>query len=89
MKLVINNCYGGFGVNCDIAEKFGFDPYGVERDNIRLITLIELGVDCNNWASDLRVVEIPDAATDYEITEYDGRESVIYVLDGKIRHLEI
>jgi len=89
MKVVINNSYGGFRVNDDVAEKLGIDPYTVERDNIKLITLIEFGIGCNSWLSDLRVVEIPDDATDYEITEYDGRESVIYVLDGKIHHLEM
>ena len=89
MKLVINNCYGGFGVKANIAKEYGFDPYGVARDNIRLITLIEMGVNCNTDYSDLRVVEVPDSATDYEIQEYDGRESIIYVMDGKIHHLEM
>ena len=35
----------------------------------------------------LKVVEIPDEATDWEIDEYDGSESIICVVDGKIRHI--
>ena len=33
----------------------------------------------------LKVVEIPNIATDYLIEEYDGAEKVYYVVDGKIR----
>lgn len=35
----------------------------------------------------LMVVEIPDNATDWELDEYDGLESIIYVADGKIHHI--
>lgn len=34
----------------------------------------------------LEVVEIPEEATDWEIDEYDGQESITYVVDGKIYH---
>ena len=49
-----------------------------------LISIIEDGVDCNTSCSNLYVVDIPDEATDYRINDYDGVESVIYVLDGKL-----
>ena len=37
-----------------------------------------------SMAGKLVVEEIPDTATDYMISEYDGAEEVYYVLDGKI-----
>ncbi|MBP5594173.1 MAG: hypothetical protein J6Y02_02235 [Pseudobutyrivibrio sp.] len=88
MKIVINNCYGGFGLSKEARNYMigkwvdGEDP----RCNLELIALIEReGSEAvSDGGSDIRIVEIPDEATDYLINEYDGRESVIYVLDGKI-----
>ena len=34
----------------------------------------------------LKVYVIPDDATDWEINEYDGMESLILVINGKIVH---
>lgn len=87
MKFVINACFGGFSVKESVAKAYGFDPYCVERDNPMLIKLIESGVDCNGNCAELKVVNIPDNATDYEFDDYDGFESIIYVVDGKIHHL--
>ena len=42
----------------------------------------------NNHIGDLVVVEIPDGATDWDIYEYDGLETIIYVLNGKIYYAE-
>lgn len=62
------------------------DAYDCEylRYNQTLISMIEEGYDCSGSFSKLRVVEIPDEATDYMINEYDGSENVIYVLNGKL-----
>ncbi len=95
MKLVINTCYGGFGIKPEIIKKYGFNKrdlldYRYEKESRtdkKLIELIESGVDCNGTCSKLAVVEIPDEATDYYIEEYDGAENVLYVLDGKIHFL--
>lgn len=87
MKYVINACFGGFGIKKDVAEKYGFDRYAENRDNPKLIELIESGVDCSDDCANLVVVDIPDDATDYEFDEYDGYESIIYVLNGKIHHI--
>jgi hypothetical protein len=54
------------------------------RTHPDLIQEIETGEYENDNYAELGVVEIPDDSTDYEINEYDGFESVIYVLDGKI-----
>lgn len=34
--------------------------------------------------TDLAVIEIPDESTDFIVTEYDGLETVYYVLGGKL-----
>ena len=85
MKLVLNRDYGGFGYGvADEYEDFvrGFSD---EEDRARpeIIAFVESHPD---ERGDLEVVEIPDTATDWEIAEYDGWESVIYVVDGKIHH---
>ena len=83
MKIVINKDYGGFGYGvADEYEDFirGFEG---DRTNPELVAFVECHPD---ECGDLEVVEIPDTATDWEMDEYDGWESVIYVVDGKIHH---
>lgn len=90
MKIVINRCFGGFSVNDDIVKMLNLESrYDLEDDrtNVKLIELIESGVNVSDFISDLVVVEIPDDATDYIINEYDGYETVYYVLDGKIKRV--
>ena len=85
MKLVLNRDYGGFGYGvADEYEDFIRD-FSDEEDRARpeIIAFVESHPD---ECGDLEVVEIPDTATDWEIAEYDGWESVIYVVDGKIHH---
>ena len=94
MKLVINRCYGGFGVPKDVVKELGYKDifdYNVDwnlRGDLRLIKMVEEDptrfVDC---CTQLKVVEIPDNVTDYEISDYDGLESVTYVVNGKIHHV--
>ena len=90
MKIVINECFGGFAVNDNIVKILNLESrYDLEDDrtNAKLIELIESGVNVNDDYSDLVVVEIPDDATDYTIEEYDGWETILYVLDGKIKRV--
>ncbi len=48
----------------------------LDRDDPDLVTVVEqLGTRANDWASDLKVVEIPDDVQ-WHIREYDGREWV-------------
>lgn len=92
MKIVINDCYGGFGLSAEALEMLGAEYYGEydgddKRIDAHLIDVVEkLGEKASTRYSELKVIEIPDEATDYEINEYDGAESVTYVLDGKIHH---
>ena len=99
MKLVINDCYGGFGLSKkEEAElkKLGYDNEDIysfnydisQRNNKDLIKVIEaLGEKANEDGASLSVIELPDEITDYEIImEEYGNEYVIYVLNGKIKH---
>ena len=88
MKIVINRCYGGYGLSeeaCKMLNSNEYD-YDDDRTNTKLIEVVEaLGDKANTRFSMLRIVEIPDEATDYMINDYDGVESIIYVVDGKLR----
>ena len=87
MKLVVNKCYGGFELSKKAEEMLGVDYYDVERNDPKLVQIVEeLGEEANNNYSELQVVEIPNEATDFDISEYDGIETVIYVVDGKIKY---
>ena len=88
MKIVINNDYGGFGL--DVSEKGKqliklANKLGEERTNQVLVEFVENNPD---ECGDLVVVTIPDKATDWTIWECDGLEEVIYVLDGKLHYAE-
>ena len=100
MKIVLNKCFGGFSLS-DKACKYLYidDKYYYTyacgdnvsqkmRTETALVKCIEeLGEEANGSCASLGIVEIPDEATDWEINEYDGLESVTYVLDGKIHHV--
>ena len=92
MKFVLNKCFGGFSLSDEAAKDLNSSCYGLsdydERSNSALIALIEekgsgyVSGDC----AQLAIVDIPDNCTDYEIDEYDGYESITYVVDGKLDH---
>lgn len=92
MKVVINTCYGGFSLPDEICKKLSINQnlfYESEksiRTNKELIRMIEEDPEefSKMVCTELAVVDIPDEATDWEITDYDGQETVIAVVDGKI-----
>lgn len=85
MKFVLNKCYGGFGLSDWAEEQMGC--CSPSRDDPKFITLVtNHGGKVSGECAALVVVEIPDNTTDYEIDEYDGFESITYVVDGKIYH---
>lgn len=91
MTFILNKCYGGFGISefalnqLGVDHIFTFDNTDVELVNKLAALINKYGSEaCSCSFSKLRVVEIPDCATDYEIDEYDGYETIIYVVDGKI-----
>lgn len=88
MKIVINKCYGGFGLS-RIAEELykerkGItDPnwhyYDIPRDDPILVEMVETMDDqVNSSYSDLRIVEIPHDVN-WQVDEYDGNEWVAEV----------
>lgn len=88
MKVVINDCFGGFSINREIAKQhFDGKWYEIKRTDPTLIKLIESGVCCDGSNAELKVVEIPDEATDWRIIDYDGAEHILYVVDGKIHSI--
>jgi len=82
MKIVINRCYGGFGLSEKAYELLGvpWDGFGhasgVARNDPHLVSVVEqLGDDANGRYAELAVVEIPDDV-EWHIEDYDGMESI-------------
>jgi hypothetical protein len=84
-KIVINKCYGGFGLSVKGENLFKelkgiTDPdwyyNDIARDDPVLIELVEtLGQEIESSYAKLKIVEIPDDV-EWEIEEYDGMEWV-------------
>ena len=83
MKIVINKCYGGFGLSDKALELYnklaGTNlEYAddLDRNDPILVHVVEtLGDEADGRFARLRIVEIPDDIN-WEIAEYDGVESV-------------
>ena len=78
MKLVINKEYGNFGhgVPAEFRELL-HRP----RTDAEFVAFVE----DNEEHGSLTVIEFPDEITDWDIEEQDGLESIIYVLNGKLK----
>lgn len=81
MKIVINDCFGGFNLNQHGIDAMGLgkdkSPFSdVQRDDPRLVALVEKeGQAVAGLCAHLKVVEIPDDVQ-WEIDEYDGNETI-------------
>ena len=94
-KVVINTCYGGFGLSAfaiNMMEergykvtRYNFGSYldsDIARHNEDLIEVVEiLGEDANGMCAELTIVEFDGNV--YRIDEYDGYESVVTPEDQK------
>ena len=84
MKIVINKCYGGFGLSKEAEELYvqkknisGPLRGDILRNDSVLVEVVEtLGDKASGKYSELEVVEIPDDVTDWRIEEYDGWEHI-------------
>lgn len=76
-KIVINACYGGFGLSAKAKEFLGYRGYindKIKRDDPALIECVEkFGQEAADSYCYLKIVEIP-SDVDWVIEEYDGRE---------------
>jgi len=83
--VVINDCYGGFGLSNRAKEEYkrlagvsdpDFSERDVPRDDPYLIKVIkELGMAANGPHSNLKIVEIPGDVK-WLVQDYDGAEWV-------------
>lgn len=78
-SVVINNCYGGFGLSEKARtlyyEKTKRSWMGSREDPVLIEIVRELGEAANGACAELKIVEIP-YDVDYEIAEYDGVEHI-------------
>jgi len=84
MKVVINDCYGGFGLSKEAYEMLGleWDGYGyadISRTDTRLVECVEkLAEKANGAHANLKVIDIPDDIK-WNIETHDGREHIAEV----------
>ena len=83
-KVVLNCCFGGYGLSEKAYEFLGlpWDGYGFayidNRDNPKLVECVEtLGEEANGCYAELVVEEYDDYNYVCEISEYDGSESLM------------
>jgi hypothetical protein len=81
MKIVINDCYGGFCLSKKALALYNERAgtvlkyeYDIKRDDPILVEIVEqLGEDADGDFAELKVVKIPDDV-EWMIQEYDGDE---------------
>ena len=84
-KVVINTCFGGFGLSEESLEDYkkrknitdeNFYHWDIPRDCPVLVEMVEEGgTDVDGIYSELKVVNVPDDVN-WFIHEYDGMEHV-------------
>lgn len=80
MKVVINSCYGGFGLSQLACDRYleitgkSINKYSDDRADPVLVRVVEeLQEEANGLYSELKIVEIPNDV-EWQIEEYDGSE---------------
>ena len=86
-RIVINRCYGGFGLSNQAAKRYRelawipeeelFWTYDIPRDSKILLQVIdELGVEkASGPHAELKVIEVPEGVK-WHIADYDGMEHI-------------
>ena len=82
-KIVINNCYGGFGLSSEALKMLAelghniLDAMRLNRDFPDLVKVVEtLGEKASAPYANLLIIEIPEDVNQ-DIEEYDGMEWVV------------
>ena len=88
MKIVINGHKGGFYLTKEEMKRIGYTDRewrDVPRNDNGLVTAVELGIiDKTDDYRNLKIVTIPDNATDCGIISGGWSEYVIFVVNGKL-----
>ena len=79
MIILANKTWGGYRNTDEFVKHFGID-FG-PRDNPEYVEFYQ-----THDRGDIGFCYIPDDATDWDIMEYDGKEWVVYVLNGKLNY---
>ena len=81
MKIVLNDCYGGFSVSEEFLNHYGIPKnkrYEISRYDKRLIEYIETyGSKAASGRNAELIVEEIEPGTYYRIDDYDGVESIV------------
>ena len=87
-RIVINDCYGGFGLSDRAILEYkklagineaDFCDRDIPRDDPYLVKIVkELGMSANGKYANLKIVEVP-AGVDWIVSEHDGAEWVAEV----------
>ena len=87
-RIVINDCYGGFGLSDRAILEYkklagitdvDFYDRDIPRDDPYLVKIVkEMGMSANGAHANLKIVEVP-AGVDWLVSEYDGAEWVAEV----------
>lgn len=85
--LAVNRDWGGFRVPAEVAITIGCDIYDDDNEIRRDPVLIDW-IRKHSY-EDLKLACIPDEATDFMINDYDGFETVIMCVNGKLEYAEI
>jgi hypothetical protein len=82
-RIVINDCYGGFGLSDAALEMYkklagisdlDFYSRDIPRDDPYLVKIVkEMGSLANGSCANLKIVEVP-GDVDWIVSEYDGAE---------------
>lgn len=91
MTFILNKCYGGWSISDFAMEQLGLDSNYPDMDEVDEKKLAELintygSEKCSGHSAKLKVVEIPDNTTDWDIEDYDGVERIVYVVNGKLNY---
>ena len=91
IRIVLNRCYGMFSLSEAALSLLEPDIDYSEHENRtdeRLLYAIELlGPNASGRNAELSIFEYPEEVTDYEISDYDGYETLTYIVNGKIYHI--
>ena len=81
MKVVLNTSFGHI---TEESEALRFKKHFIDDvESGRFVGRVVEG-SWGGYAETLKVFEIPDDASDFQIVNYDGAEGIFYVVDGTL-----